>query len=489
MSDPMQSVTTGMEVWLEISGQRFELVGVETTHLSQGVSVAMAHLAVGYQASLNGGVGAQSIRFLAGTPAQIFGKFAGTVTDPVSGAVLLNAGQQTLFDGVYDDAGPGNLAQGQFTLWISLVSKLAQLNTGSLQYAKLLPNTYIDSTVPADFNGNGSVSGVFDTKLIGQDFLAAFKQVYLDIATNAVNLSSRTSLTEFVKIFGDSVNAPAIPIIKALKGSFTGPVTQNVIIAQSIRDYLNSLFTNDLRYQSFLQRLVEMGQEFKFRVMEHPLGLAVVPYSPFFASPAIVVEASTVQVMTWANQAPNNSLGVIFTYSGGSALQNGQVDNLLAGGFKRTAFTSPLGVVTSMPCPAWMVGMSPVAGDSTTRVPLPGIEVRKIVGDAYARETTYEYAYMGRTMQMVCPLRMDIGLLSAVQVNYPKLPGVDLGTAIYGSVQAVRMVIDATSQKAASIYELGYVRSQFQQDQEFAGYKHPLWDTPYLGTRFDHAPV
>jgi len=33
------------------------------------------------------------------------------------------------------------------------------------------------------------------------------------------------------------------------------------------------------------------------------------------------------------------------------------------------------------------------------------------------------------------------------------------------------------------------VRSQTQQESEFASYKHPFWDHQYLGTRLDEVPL
>jgi hypothetical protein len=113
------------------------------------------------------------------------------------------------------------------------------------------------------------------------------------------------------------------------------------------------------------------------------------------------------------------------------------------------------------------------------------------LGDTMARHICLERIYGTRQMTMSVPyFRVDIGPLSSIRVVYPEVTD-QLGAEVYGSVQQVRISINAAAKTASTTYDVGYVRSFSEQyndiepEAEASGLSHPLWKYNLYGTRLD----
>ena len=110
---------------------------------------------------------------------------------------------------------------------------------------------------------------------------------------------------------------------------------------------------------------------------------------------------------------------------------------------------------------------------------------------------------MGRSLTLECPFRMDIGVCTPVRMLYPDVAGTGLheAAAIYGAVESVSIMLDASSKRAVTVLEIMYARSEQQQKQDIdsypgpagqpsggAPYLHPIWAKTYLGRRLDEHP-
>lgn len=493
----MEVVTVPFSAELVIDGKHFPLTSFSVQYVAHQVSTAQANLSVGFKGA------AQSTRVSEafvnhGTPAQISVTVDGEVRDPASQTILLKAGTYTAFDGYIDDVGPGNLQMGSFNVRARLVSKLATLNTGSLQVSRLAPTSYLDTTAQLRrFNNKQANVGVSDTEFteagLEEDFWHEVKRVLLAIANTGLGFGSeiegqRGPLQEFIDFFNDGGNNPnveAAAILDLLQGSLVPGLLRESGATRGLPDYLNVLFSGNFRMDSFLTRIRDLGQEFKFRLIESFNGPKVVPYSPFFTEDlATPIHPSTVHGINWTNQQPNNILGCAIMLGGASVLGNPTPNTTyLIGKYKRPIKATQLGAIPTFPGPNWLSIKNPLDGSSS------GFAVdesmQSTIGNLYAKETALEMAYMGSMLQIEAPLRTDIGLLTPVKIIYPQIAGTDLGPAVYGSVQAVRLEADALSKKACTVMDIGYVRSQALQSLELASYQHPVWTEQYRGGRLD----
>lgn len=499
----VQLSTSAFSAFLVVGTGRYVLTSLDVQYFSNGISAAQVELAVGFRGDSLGGTGAPgTLKPLRGTPAQVVVEVGAASTDPVGGALMLSAGEHVIFNGLVDDSGPGNLAQGMFNISVRLMSRLGVLATGTLQLGKLIPRTYLDTTVPINRTGDGAQQispGGYGFTSVGLQSNAwqEFQRIFTDISVTGANANgaATTALAEYIDFLttagiGDGPNTAAIAVIKAIKGTLVPGNLSGDSTLRALVSYLNNLFTTDYRMESFLNRIVNLGQEFKFRVFENMAGLQVVPYSPFFdRGIARDIDPSTIVNASWMNREPNSVLGCVTTLSGINMANNHDTSRqpLLIGKYARpsagAAQVSPLGNIVSFPAPNWLAGRNLVDG-STANFAAP-LDVTTKVADAWTKEMALEMGYRGYTMQLQCPFRLDHGVLDPVRVIYPSLAGAPLGPSVFGSIQMVRLMANAQAKQAGTFYEVGYVRSDALQASEIDGYVHPIWTTQYAGGRLD----
>jgi hypothetical protein len=110
---------------------------------------------------------------------------------------------------------------------------------------------------------------------------------------------------------------------------------------------------------------------------------------------------------------------------------------------------------------------------------------------------TWDLNYRNRKFQIACPFfRSDIAVGEAVAVEFPNIEEIRGGTEgahIYGYVDAIDIVVDATRETASTTYTVDYARSYAQQDRIIApdvfGGEHPFWADNYIGGRLDTPSV
>jgi hypothetical protein len=498
MSTPIQVEPVSVTMSLSIAGVTYPLAGCEVSYMLNGPAYVECSLSTGY---INDGSGIVASGFLSvgrGTPAQIILNASAAVVDPVSGTILLNQGEQVAFSGVLDDSGPSNLNKGNFNLRARLVSKLYILMTGTLQMAGLVASSYIDTTgvLGATFltGQNIAPAYAFNGRGLLQNFWTELQRGMVTIATQGSNNPDTQRggvVGDYLAAFGTQVNTAAAAELNSIVGTLTpGPLNYENL-TDSISVYLNLSFTTDLRMQSFYNRICDMSQEFKFKLVESFNGYAeVVPYSHFFpAALATTIYPSTVTDMNWSNQEPNSIRGVALTRSNiaGNSRPAGNSVPFLIGTYQRATGSgaSPLGTVLAVPCPPWLSTFTDTFGNVYT--PDIPVGIASGFGNLYAREWALEYSFRGYSMHLMCPLRTDIGVGMPVRVLYPSLAGIETPPSVYGAVQAVKLCMDAVKRQAYTLIEVGYVRSDTIQAAEpgLSGYTHPIWASQYAGQRLD----
>ncbi len=499
MTDVMQGVVVPVTAQLQIEETFYELSAFEITFVVNGPSTAQCDLSVGFKGDKSGTTGAGLLTHKRGVPAKVILTVAEDVIDPVSNTLLIRNGVFDGFTGLLDDFGPGNLTKGNFNLRVSLVSDLAVLATGSLQLHHLIASSHLDTTVPMTLSGHTSdaeaeispVGSGFTQLGLEADAWKEIQRVFTTIAGGGITgRKDRGAIRDFQARFGDDVNTDAIAVIEKLTGelSFNDQFKTSGVIP-ALATYFNILFTNDFRMQSFYNRTVSLGQEFKYRIIENFAGAKVIPYSPFFQeAAAIPIYPSTVTDMNWANREPNSVLGVAMTLAGPALDAPDDADpTQFIGSYKRPVDqgSAPLGAIVTIPSPPWMANKL-YYKDITYGVTAP-ISTIGAIADTYAKEMGLELAYRGYGLQITGPLRFDIGLCTPVQVIYPNLPGINIGPSVYGSVQMVKLCMDAVKKQAYTTMEIGYARSDRLQAQELSDYQHPIWAAGYAGARLDAA--
>ncbi len=498
MTPKMEVVASPFDAHLEIDGNEFPLTSFQVDYIAHQVSQAFCNLAVGFAGDSSGGRGASALQIPHGTPAKLVMNVYGDVEDPVSGTLLLQEGEQTVFNGFLDDIGPGNLAMGQFNVRAKLVSRLQVLNGGSLQMSKLTPRSWLDTTVGlprfkrTDVRDAKTGQG-FTLPDVDQDFWGALKKVLLAIANTGElggNAPQANALKEFIDFFNDGGNNPnveAAAVLNDIVGSLIPGPMKTAGLTRGLPTHLNTLFSGDWRMDSFLTRILNMGQEYKFRLIESFSTIQVVPYSPFFSEDkAVEIHPSTIYDINWHNRQPNNILGCGILMNGPVVVgsQGSRTDPVfLIGKYKRPVTSTSLGSIVSLPGPCWMTRRGTF--DNLTAVHMADLGVQEAVGNPYAKECALEMAYVGSQVQVSTPMRTDIGLLTPVKLIYPEISGTELGPAVYGSVQAVSIQADALQKRAGTVMEIGYVRSQTLQSAELSSHNHPLWTELYGGGRLD----
>jgi hypothetical protein len=481
---------------LQVAGQSYPLVSAEILYLLNGPATAECSLSVGFKNDQAGTLQPGLLGVARGTPAKIVMNVSDDLSDPISHTKLLTGGTQVAFSGLVDTSGPSNLNKGNFNLRVRLVSSLAVLQTGALQLSSAVASSFLDTGQPVSPTGitEIAVGTLFDPSKLSENFWAELQRVMTAIATNGVQFGQTAAggvntalFADFQRIFGTTANTAAAGVLATIQGSLVpGPFAYTGLMI-ALAKYLNTQWTSDYHMQSFYNRIVAEGQEFKFKMVEAFNGaISVVPYSPFFpASLATPVYPSTVTDMTWTQNEPNCVIGVALTLSGNAQSARSTPTTLLGGTYLRPGSSAgnPLGTIVSIPMPQWLTTYKDQNGISVPAV--LSAQLKEQVGDPWAKETALELAYRGYTLHLMCPLRTDLGIGTAVHVLYPTLPGSPETTSVYGSVQAVRLCMDAVKKQAYTLIEVGFVRSDTLQTTELADYTHPVWSTQYAGGRLD----
>lgn len=472
--------------FLVVDGKRLPLVRLDVTYAHNQVAIAYADLATGICSRDSVPVDISKLSQLAqGTPASII--VDATTDVKVQGVTLLKAGVSTIYSGQIDDIGPAGLAVGSYNVRVALTSSIARLASGTLQFSALSPGSVNELAMPLDSNQTTPEGkfGTFQPSGFESNYWNELKRILLDIANNK-KLKTGSLAQRYADLFGAAAgNQPAAAALELIRG------TLSFRKAWREDDFLSDLavhhsrwFSGSMKIESFMGRITNLGQLFKFRLCETAVGVAAVPYSPFCATKDVRLKVTpdTLYSANWDTQDTQGCAGVILTRAGVMSTNNEAAPSSIVGHHNRTAHTA-FGTVVAAGAPAWLYRKG-----KTDDLVAGYYPASKEIAKGYAKEMALELGYQGKSMTLTCPFRLDLCCLAPVMVEFPQLPGAGLGTAVYGSIQSVRLVADAESKQATTSVQVGYVRSAKQQEAEFADYQHPVWEGQFLGVRLTDPP-
>jgi hypothetical protein len=466
------------EVILEIEGEEYPLVSVDLSYTSLGLNTAVCGLATGRNAQTARLI--PPLRFVRGQPARLY---INQVVGVFNGAsVPQDDGQLVLFDGVVDEGGPSSVGFGSFTAQVRLLGSLHRLNSGSVQTSNILPTSYADTNL-------GLRRGVFPTNLADDlidDFGGTLLGLCDTIATQGVRELQPTVAALF-DIFGGDVNASVSDYLQGIDNRLILRAgLENS--APVLSDLLGNVFTQDARYESFLGKIMALGDMLKYRLIELPSGVFLVPYTPFVSSAyAVDITPDTYAGVSWANEGTTILSGCALTAQGGG----GAGSPLIVGVYRRPGVQNGM-VLTQTAPPCLMIGNQFVSSPMVDVSSGVYNDSNRELGDYYAREVCLERAYGARRLMVSSPyFRTDIGPLTTVRVVYPETVEDVAGAEVYGSVQQVRISINAAARTASTVFDVGFVRSAEQQrieideDESSSGVSHPFFTANVAQTRLD----
>lgn len=392
-----------------------------------------------------------------------------------------------LFRGYVDDLGPGNVADGSFTIDLRAIGNLNLLNIGTLQSGRYLASSLIEFTNGALPLGSPFYGGelVDEQSNFGRDFMKAMIRI-----AQATGPQNSGSLTETVlsRYFGaDSGNTAAA----AYMGGLLTNVAYRKGVSSGVRAYiaswLGSLMRMDYRNASFYRRIQDVGRILGFRLHETAEYTTLIPYTPFITAKSCrVITPDTYQRVSRVVASADQFQGLAIAPSRGSDTPI----NVFVGHHARE--TAGPGKIEVTDAPMWLrSGAAPDLATNEAQGDIPGSALSSDVildlGDQVARHMLLERNYEPRSYVVTCPfLRTDLAPLSGVRVDFPKTLGLDL-TSVYGSVQKVTISCDAQAGSATTTLQVGYARTAQQQSAEVDSglYPHPLWSTAFTGRRLD----
>ena len=534
----LPSISSSFSAWVEIDGTEYAVVKIAVRYARTETKLVV-DLASGNASRDIGGRRAipSDFKFIRGTPArallrvdrEVPAGFVGA-NDPNGAEPLLKAGLHVLMNGVIDEGGPADLASGRFNMRCIIMSKLSYLATGSTHFTNV-SGSQLDTTRPVGFTST-QFPGALTPDNARSDFWRATRTA-LNAILDARSFFGQNRVQTFLDFANQELGDPpqtAINALASIPGSLPGGIFANSDMARVVARYVSRELARDIGRQSILGRIQGLAEDFFFALIEHGEGYGIVPYTAFaHSSECKKIWPSTLEGVQWKAHNTAQVAGLVFIDNPYGQLTGvvptGQDPaQFILGGFKRRAVESAkneidqdgngLGLFTTLPAPSWMhARREDGSGGEEVRNLTPEVVasgVRETYGNVYAREIALRQSFVGRMISVKCPLRMDVGPCAPVHIIYPALAGtgVEEDTSMYGSVEAVTLVIDATSKKAGTELEVMYVRSQAQQELDvderptgspgFGGQGgsyvsttgfHPLWARPYLGRRLDESVV
>jgi len=477
---------------IQVAGVSYACVAMSVTLTAHAIPTAVCSLAVGTTDGTSRKIDPGAFKH--GDEAVVLVRSESAITDPVRGTVFVRAGETVVLRGTIEDAGPGSLAYGTFNFDVIIVGRTAAADEGSMVISYLTPGALGELRALSGPLG-GRATGVTHPLIEGSwgenDVWASLSKTFARILEDGALVTTdqqSSALTKLRSSFGDVQNARARAFLKEVKGALAPGVRLRPTLS-NLRTYVSALLQDAHKYEGLLSRILDLGYDLLFRMVEHGSGVAVVPFSAFLPSDKhIDVPASGLTRVGWAGQKAA-------AYRGGAMVAN---STLSASGLQQSAtnvlgepFKVPNashGTVLTVPTPRWSYMQ---LSNSATGIPGP-VETNfaQAYAASYVREMTLEQNYRARSVTVEAPLRFDIGLLAPVKINYGSVGGVQAG-AIFGVVQQISIELDTRSKRAAVVWNVSYARSNSRQtveiDPTYVG--HPVWEKVYTGGRLDEHPA
>lgn len=513
----MKPVVVPIKLVLIVSKRgTFQIASAKVSFGANGINAAVVDLAVGV-----GGKSSEPVfvNFRRGDAAKLVIQNSYVYSEHPDVRSVLSP-NFTLFNGIIDDFVPANFSFGAFTLRVQIISTFAWLASGTLQTSSIISKSYQDTGVTWNTSiGEYPFAGALDPDSTRVDLWDGFRKALLSIATDS-GAATGSVTAQIQKLFGVGTNVLAANLLNSITGNLywnEDRVSSSTI--DGIIQIINSMMLRDWHYESFFNRICMLGELFQFSLIENGASIKIVPHTPFFrSSQAYTISASTYSPGQWEITNYKNIEGVVLVSGGNRETSiNG---NLIAGLYKRGGMSGstllfadsvpingnvvndrePVGFVDVRTAPVFLVESTSSQFtdpneqvDAKVQVGTP----RKLLGghselgDELAKLLCWKMNFEPRTISIGCPfLRSDIGPLTAVKIEFPRIPEIQYAVdspAVYGSVLRVNITIDATQNIAVTSYDVGHVRSYDQQENEidnnYSG--HPYFSRNYLGGRLD----
>lgn len=521
------SVAIPVTAELAVGVIRYAVQGFHARMQVNGVPVCQVILGAGR--STEDPTRTVDVAFSRGDQAQLV---LSNLRDTASGdSVSYNANAYTLIDGRIDDFGPAGLSFGRAGFMVRIVGRLSDLSTGTLAANGFNPASWrtsnsifspyamdtvdVDDVLSADKNFWVGLQKAL-LRILKQDDLPPTTEAG-DTSGPKVRAPPQENLRSFlIDRFGSRVNqlaiallAPAntvglLPIRNALldrpgvKGDGDAPEELGSSLIESICRNLAQVINETFSFEPVLHKLMQLGDLLRFKVIETGNDIRVVPWTPFFRTRDTTrIRASTYNSLSWKSSEYSPCMGTVLV-DGTESVDTSVVVGYYAGPDDENG----LGQVHVGPVPQVFAGHSwnmflanGAAQDDFHRSIMsiiksddPSTPMNRL-----AKLMTWEMTYAGQTVTVTCPfMRSDIGLLQAVQIDGPPIPELRLSVddaAVYGSVTAIDIQVDAAQGTASTTYTVGYARGYEHQrkliDPMLDAREHPFFDRNYVKGRLD----
>lgn len=446
-----------------------------------------------------------------------------------------------VFSGYIYDYGPAALQFGTFAITVTLFGTINFLGTGTLQTSSMVPasylsdnehwlsqftlqaNQYTTDNLPPQFVPSNVINNTF-----GAELLRVLKGIASGTGTPLDGVSQ-----QMINYLGSNPNTLALALLGSTDASrlnfrtfisqqaqSTSPNEKTAFIA-GIVNQINLRFNSNWKYMSFLDRIIELGNDMFFSIIEvgnqnsfsngsvqfqpglgynavlaggaglNPFSqILLVPSNPFFnSSAAIHINPDTYSGVQQA-QDPSGILrdfkaAFLLPCVGTVLSQNGANQNII-GFFDGTKQQSSqfiqfngssnpdlLGQVIVAPVnPLFVEGSWTGATTSSPNgVAQPGYLSNvspDFLGNTLAMMAYFNAKYAGRTMFVTSPfLRADIAPLTPLRLNLPATHEIAAGlesAVVYGQCRSVTISLNATHATAQTRIEIGYIRTQYDQE-------------------------
>lgn len=448
-----------------INGKDYAVVNYRFTNGVNGIPAALVELPVGRRES-----------------ATLFDTFK-AIKRGVKAELTVNG--ITVLSGVVDDIGPSNVQYGAYGIQVILLGTCAVLSSGSLGYSKVIPKTYRDLNAPFVLGISPSKAPV---QLISQQvatregFGSAVRATLTSIARGGDTEAG--SITAFIeKNFGGSGNRQAADALARLRGDLRFREVGSTVISGMIGQ-LNELMTTNWFNESFFDRLIIMGDMLRFRVVEAGTTVQLAPFLPVFpTADAHVIGPDEYAAANWNLQSYVSYAGCVLTAGNTETGRASDKDGVV--GMFKDPRANNFGKVLVQPAPSFIteIGTSAIETPDPSKPNKQVVNKIRDVGDKFAQLLTGEANFESRAITLTLPyVSTDYGPLTPVEIRLPSLPGLSTvaGSSIFGIIQKVTLAADAGKEYATTAYEIGYARSELQQ-QSYRSVAHPLWADRWRG--------
>lgn len=450
-------------------------------------------------------------------------------------------GRTRLWRGSLTHFGPGPTSVGAASFQLAAEGRMGLLNTGSQRYSQFMPRAVVDPKLVMSWNYANALS---EARMDGDAFMVdPFNEIVasqIRMITDEVDADARSPFNNWLLSEFSDLNQAALDVLMGIRcpvmtfgnsllqtspeRSFAGgsdgqgAATKDAFgVPEGVFRYITRLYASDWRSNSFLARLVNLGRDFWFGMVEIGDGLLLVPWTPFATTEAMSRfeikqhEYNTIQAL---RRTASPTAGFVYTLNtvGDDFESPSQSDDpAIFGAYARPRGRQ--GLVNIVPGAEWLAFGSDVVAAFQTRVSaIPrgnagGSALGDLeVGNRLAKFALWGSNWAGETLEVTCPFfRTDIAPLNNIRLELSQDmvrrvsrsvvftdpatgDGSPIPEAVYATVDAVNIEIDVAEGSASTSYRLMAVRYDDEQQEinnDIQSGEHPIWAGAWAGIRLD----